>query len=250
MKPVKYFDCHLHMRTPDNDGLDSLLAMLHSDPGCVGGNLILNTIDELQVVLQRQSDIPHWLQVVPCIDFFDRFPQNLDCGWVKVHPSIQRLTKADVVRLVAQAKRLKPRLRGVMVHCFPWGRDLDFNCSLELVSALAQAMPELFVLATHGGGYDSWAYRAHVGELKNVVFDFSATLAYYAGSDLLRPLQRYLTHSPERVLFGSDWPSASYKDQWTELEIWSKNAGIEGAQLESLLLQNSSRIWPYWIPKE
>lgn len=55
--------------------------------------------------------------------------------------------------------------------------------------ALAQAMPDMPVLATHGGGYESWAFRAHTGSLPNVLYDFSVTMAYYRGSDLLRPFR-------------------------------------------------------------
>src|SRR2546425_803362 len=198
MSSASYFDAHLHLGSPDDNGFDNLLKMVTDDLTCVGGNLVLNTASELHTVLQRASDVPPWLQLIPCLDLLDRFPEELRCGWVKLHPQIQRINPARIPTVVAQIQELRRQLKGVMVHCFPWGRDIEFNCSLELVSALAQAVPECWVLATHGGGYQSWEFRAHVGGLKNVLFDFSASLSYYAGSDLLRPLQRYLTYAPDR----------------------------------------------------
>ncbi len=250
MTPIRYFDAHLHLRNADEKGLDDLLRMIEADSACVGGNIVLNTTSELDIVLNNASKIPPWLQLIPSLDLVNDLPRELSCGWVKIHPQIQRIDRTKIPGVVAAVKRLGPRPKGVMVHCFPWGGDFAFNCSLELVAVLAQSISDCWILATHGGGYESWAFRAHVGGLRNVLFDFSASLSYYAGSDLLRPLQRYLTHSPDRVLFGSDWPSATQADQWLEMLQWARPAGLTDEQLASVLFLNSQKIWPDWDPRQ
>jgi predicted TIM-barrel fold metal-dependent hydrolase len=149
-----------------------------------------------------------------------------------------------VARVRDEAVALTPRPAGLMVHCYPWGKSLDYNTSLPLVLALAEAMPDTTILATHGGGYESWQFRSHAALFRNVIFDFSVTLSYYAQSDLLRPLQRYLRYSPDRVVFGSDWPSAAAGEQLAEVRRLAAEAGISDEQLELLLLTNARRYWP------
>jgi len=134
--------------------------------------------------------------------------------------------------------------RGVIVHAFPWGPELRFNVSLPLVIALAEAMPATTILVAHGGGYESWQFRAHVGALENVHFEFSVTLDYYAGTDSVAVLARYLTYSPRRMHFGSDWPSGDIQRQMVELLRLATDAGLEEDGLEALLLRNAEACWP------
>jgi predicted TIM-barrel fold metal-dependent hydrolase len=80
--------------------------------------------------------------------------------------------------------------------------------------------------------------------LSNVFFDFSATMTYYAGSDLLRPFQRYLLHSSDRILFGSDWPTANPEQQMAESVRLATEVSISSAELERMFLGNAERLWP------
>jgi predicted TIM-barrel fold metal-dependent hydrolase len=141
-------------------------------------------------------------------------------------------------------RELKDPPKGIIVHCFPWGSELHFNISLPLVIQLAHTLPQTSVLVSHGGGYESWAFRAHTGMLKNVLYDFSVTMSYYRGSDLLGPFQRYLRYSPERVVFGTDWPSVESDEQLSESLRLAGEIGISGNQLESIFMENARRFWP------
>ena len=218
---------------------------VRSRPELVGGLLVLNTPDEVAFAEAHLDDLPPNLTLVPPLPSICTIPDRIDAsGWYKIHPVLHDLRSGDIDGVIATFRGLQDTLRGVMVHCFPWGPHLENEVSLQLVMELARSFPETPVLATHGGGYESWAYRAHVGGMKNVLFDFSMSLAYYSGADPLRPLQRYLVHSPDRVVFGSDWPSASPEEELRELTRLAREAGVTDTELEELLLSNSRRYWP------
>jgi Amidohydrolase len=242
---MKYFDCHLHLPSPDVSGLDQLLRYLDGTDDLVGGNLILNTRAEIDLVYSQLRSLPSSLNIIPYYEATMDIPREfLRSGWYKVHSRIQRLELSAIQPICQSLSELEDKPKGIIVHCFPWGSDLQFNISLPLVIELARALPQTAVLAAHGGGYESWAFRAHAGMLKNVLYDFSVTMSYYRGSDVLRPFQRYLLHSPDRVLFGSDWPSAQSEEQLSESIRLAGEIGIAANKLESIFMENARRLWP------
>lgn len=239
---MRFFDVHLHLPSPDVQGLEAFLRFLENERGLLGGNLILNTAREVEVVESHLHRLPSKIVLIPYFQngvcHSDRLRES---GWYKVHPGLQKLDLESIPGLVSSLQKQPPK--GVMVHCFPWGPELRYNISLPLVIELARALPSTTILATHGGGYESWAFRAHAGGFKNVHFDFSMTLDYYEGSDLLRPLQRYLRFSKSRVHFGSDWPSGHVGRQLDQLLRLAKESGLEEAELEGFLLDNARSCW-------
>jgi hypothetical protein len=242
---MKYFDCHLHLPSPDRGGLDRLLRYVENAGDMVGGNLILNTRAEVDFTHAHIESLPSTLNIIPYYDpETDVPPELLRSSWYKVHPRVQRLELSAIQPICQSLCELGDPPKGIIVHCFPWGPDLRFNVSLPLVVALAEALPQTAVLAAHGGGYESWAFRAHAGMLKNVLYDFSVTMSYYRGSDVLRPFQRYLRYSPDRILFGSDWPSAESEEQLAESIRLAGEMGIPENELESIFLKNARRFWP------
>jgi len=189
--------------------------------------------------------LPPELSCVPYYSADVEFPAEIDrLGWYKIHPNLHNLDRHSIAPLVEQIANSAQRPRGLMVHCYPWGPNLEASISLPLVIALAQAMPEMPVLATHGGGYESWAFRAHTGSLPNVLYDFSVTMAYYRGSDLLKPFGIYARSKPQRLLFGSDWPWAEPLDQLSECVREGEAAGVSAESLQTHMLENALRLWP------
>jgi predicted TIM-barrel fold metal-dependent hydrolase len=239
---MRFFDTHLHLPTPDVAGVETFLEFVGSEPGLIGGNLILNTPEEVAAVAECIDRLPATIVLVPYLDVEATLPEPFGrSGWRKIHPTLQRI-EADRIPTVVDAVRTAAP-RGVIVHSFPWGPELRFNVSLALVLAIARAAPETAVLVAHGGGYEAWPFRAHAGGLENVDFDFSMTLDYYEGSDVLAPLGRYLRFSPSRVHFGSDWPHGDVRRQLRELERIAAGSGLDTASLERLLLANARRRW-------
>jgi hypothetical protein len=247
---MKYFDVHLHLPSPDHAGLDRLLRHVDDEREMIGANLILNTAEEVAFVHQHLDALPPSIHVIPYFAVDADLPSELDrSGWYKIHPRISRISADKVTAIRESLASMSRQPKGIVVHCFPWGPEIEFNTSLALVVELARALPNSWVLAAHGGGYESWLFRAHAGSFKNVVFDFSVTMAYYQGADALRPFQRYLRFTPQNVLFGSDWPSAGSAEQLDECVRLAREAGVDSATLERLFLDNTRRIWPGVLPE-
>jgi predicted TIM-barrel fold metal-dependent hydrolase len=242
---VRYYDVHLHLPSADRRGLDQFLRRGEAETALVGGNLILNTRPEVELICRYRAELPPHFTVVPyyhaVADLGNEVPYS---GWLKIHPRLSQLDSAKVPGVLEHLLALQPTPRGLIVDCFPWGPDLEYDVSLSLVIRIATAMPNTSILVAHGGGYQSWAFRAHTVSLKNTLYDFSATLSYYVGSDVLRPLQNYLRFIPERVLFGSDWPFVEPAQQLAECERLALEIGISPGQLETILLANAERLWP------
>jgi predicted TIM-barrel fold metal-dependent hydrolase len=239
---MRYFDCHVHLASSDQTGFDRFVAYVGSRSGLVGCNLVLNTREEVSVVSARVNDLPSKAVVIPPLALEFDVPDSLKASrWCKIHPSLHRVTRQrirEVLRIVDSAG-----VAGVMIHHFPWGDDLEHNTGLELVIEVARAFPQIPVVATHGGGYESWQLRAHTARLRNVYYDFSVTFAVYEGTDHLRPWVQYVQRRKDRLLFGSDWPSAEAEPQLQTAACLAKEGGLGEDALESQLLENSSRLW-------
>jgi predicted TIM-barrel fold metal-dependent hydrolase len=246
---IHYFDTHLHVPTPDQKGLDRLRHHLDTEKFLVGALLILNTPAEAAFIDNHLHQLPPSMILVPYfqpgLDFSEALTHS---GWYKIHPDLHRIDASQIPRLVEEVLSELPRLRGLIVHCFPWGPNLAYCISIPLVVALAQACPNLPILAAHGGGYESWALRAHTGSYPNVLYDFSASLSYFRGSDLLRPLTVYARTRPQRLLFGTDWPTAPAREQLEECLRLAAEVGIDGHALEMVLMDNIRTYWPGSVP--
>lgn len=242
---MKYFDAHLGLPSPDRKGLDALVRHVESEKGLVAGNLILNTPEEVALVSRFFKELPPSINTIPYYTPAFDAPEELSrSGWFKIHPRLHGFESKHIAEILDALLSAKVQPKGMVVCCFPWGADLRYNISLPLVIEIAKALPDMPVLATHGGGYESWQFRAHAGTLKNVFFDFSATMSYYFRSDCLRPFQRYLRHTPDRLLFGSDWPTGNTAEHVDECVRLAEEISIPRDELETTLLNNAERLWP------
>jgi len=242
---MRYFDAHLGLPEPTREGLDALARHVESDKDFVAGNLILNTPGEVELVSRHLGRLPPTLNTIPYYTPAFDAPEELSrSGWYKIHPRLHGFEAKDIEEIKEALLAAPVRPKGMVVCCFPWGPDLRHNISLPLVIEIARTLPDVPVLATHGGGYESWQLRAHAGPLRNVYFDFSATMSYYFRSDLLRPFQRYLRHTPERLLFGSDWPTGDTAEHLGECLRLAEEVSVSREGLETLLLDNAARLWP------
>lgn len=242
---MKYFDAHLGLPNCSRKGMEALLRHVQNETGMVGANLILNTKKEVDTVLRYLEELPPTINIIPYYTpDFDAAPELKRSGWFKIHPRLQGFERHHIKDIVDTILSSPMKPKGMVVCCFPWGPEIKHNISLELVLELAKALPKMPVLATHAGGYESWQFRSHAGKLRNVFFDFSATMTYYYGSDLLRPLQRYLLHSSDRILFGSDWPTGNIAQHIAEYVRLAAEVSVSREEVERMLLSNAERLWP------
>ncbi len=239
---MKIFDVHTHLPGSGQEGLISYLSFIEHSPEVVGANLILNTEADVEVILKNIGKIPENVILIPYHPLNGQLPKDVTrSGWYKIHPRIRKMTYAQIPAIVESVVATRPK--GLIVDCFPWGMELEYNINLALVLALARAVPQTFILVAHGGGYESWAFRAHTSSLANIYYDFSATLSYYKSSDILRPYQHYMKFLKEHVLFGSDWPVIKVEEQISETLRLAVEIGISEKELENIFLSNSRRLW-------
>jgi len=240
---MRYFDCHLHLPSPDDYGFVRFREYMQSHPNLVGCNLILNSEPEMTVVERRLRELPDCVQIVPPLPLDLNIPDRLhSLRWYKIHPALHRISRERIPAVVSLVGA--SQARGVVVHHFPWGDKLEYNTSLELIIQIAQAYPELPVVATHGGGYESWQLRAHTARLKNIYYDFSISFSVYAETDYVKPWIQYVERRRNRILFGSDWPSAEAEPQLKYATELAQRTGMKESELELQLLENSARLWP------
>ncbi len=246
---MKYFDVHVHLPRPDAKGVDEFLYHLDNEPEMVGANLILNSPAEVDIVSAHLSRLPKTIGLIPYYSPDTRFPDAIQrLGWFKIHPRLRKFDASKVPEIVNSLVTSPVKPKGLIIDCYPWGTELKYNINLSLVISIAKALPEMYVLVAHGGGYESWAFRAHTGSLKNVIYDFSATMSFYQASDILRPFQRYLKWSQTRIVFGSDWPIADCAEQLAECVRLAQEIGISETMLETIFISNAKRLWDDLIP--
>ncbi len=241
---MKYFDSHIHITEPSLEGIEALLKHMDDQKNMVGGVLILNTMEEVEVVSMNLNKIPDNLVIVPYYNMPDNYPERIkQSKWVKIHSRISRLTVSDIPGVISLLKSKGDSIAGFIVDSFPWGTGIEYNISLPLTIKLATEFPDKSVLVAHGGGYESWQFRAHAGGLKNVFFDFAISTKYYEDTEYMKPLAKYLKHSPERVVFGTDWPFGEAKQHIKEYQKMADIALMKQEDLERIMLENSRKLW-------
>jgi predicted TIM-barrel fold metal-dependent hydrolase len=242
---MKYYDAHLHLPSPDAAGVQKFFAHITMESKLVGGTLILNNVNEYEIAQQHVHKIPHHITTAFPFHLIASHHQFFTVpSWFKVHPRLHSLKASDIDTCIASFQLLAMPPAGIIVDCFPWGPVLEHNIHLPLVITLAQAFPQTPIIAAHAGGYESWAFRAHTMMLANVWYEFSFSAHFYLGSDLLKPLETYLSCVPSRVLFGSDWPNRTPAPQLEAYLSAARAVGMSTKHLEELLIANAQRLWP------
>ena len=162
--PLRFYDDHLHFPTPDDDGLDRLLLMMLIDATVKGGNLILNTEEEVAFVEAHLDKLPPHLTLVPYYPFDGTLPPAVTAsGWYKIHPIIACLTEDDipaVCEAVRDPREVKPgisegaaRLVLKMMAKRPADRYPDPDALLEDVRSVTKGKsPKGLASAGSGAG--------------------------------------------------------------------------------------------------
>ena len=105
-----------------------------------------------------------------------------------------------------------------------------------MLADLMRSFPRLRVIGAHFGGYQMWDYSLEaLGDFENLWIDTSSTTPYVTPSLLQRLLAR---HSPDRLLFGTDWP---LYDPAHELERLRTMSGLSEDAIERIL-SNAGRL--------
>jgi predicted TIM-barrel fold metal-dependent hydrolase len=132
---------------------------------------------------------------------------------IKLHPEFQGIDLADprLGDFFAEVERDFI----LMIHVGdPKVSDSNFSTPKK-IAAILNDFPRLRIIAAHLGGYQFWeeAYQVLAG--RDLYLDTSSSLPYI-NPDLLKRI--FLKHGTDRILFGSDYPLRSPKQDLPLLE--------------------------------
>lgn len=183
-------------------GIDrSVCLAVANGPDAVGkANAFIGSLD-------RSRFIPFGT-VHPGLPLVDNLAALRSAGvqGVKIHPVFQRL-RLDAPELMPLLEALAGEFP-VIVHVGAGAGSTGEAATPAMVRDWVKAVPALDLIACHFGGYHNWEDAAQVLHGLPIYLDTSwppsvATLDRRTVRDSIR------RHGVERVLFASDWPTAS-----------------------------------------
>jgi uncharacterized protein len=157
---------------------------------------------------------------------------------IKLHPEFQGIDLADSALNDFFAEVENDFI--VMIHVGDNKKSEQNLSTPAKVAAIHSAFPKLRIIAAHMGGYRFWdeAYELLAG--KDIYIDTSSAIAYMDHSMIRKIISR---HGTDRVLFGSDFPLHTPKEEYDLLDSlrWlsssdkEKIAGINCAKLLGII---------------
>lgn len=196
----------------------------------------VNRVNEFASTLDRERFIPFGT-VHPTLPIEENLESLRSHGMsgVKIHPTFQGYSLDDPALL-----NLLEALSGefpVVFHAGAGAGGDGSQATPQMIVDIKRAIPGLTVVAAHFGGFRMLddASACVIGE--DVYLDTSwppsvASLESGVIRDLIR------RHGVERVIFASDWPTASPKDELAAL----RRLGLEDDELALILGGNAQRI--------
>ena len=160
--------------------------------------------------------------------------RELGLHGVKLHPDIQKF-QLDDPRIFKLCEELEEYGTTLLLHC----GDIRYDYSNpNRLIPLLKAFPKLKVIGAHFGGHSVWdkAVRSLAGKYDNLWVDCSSS--FFA---LTKEGARDLIHAygADRVLFGTDYPMWSPKD---ELAFF-RSLELPQEQEEAILWNNAAKLF-------
>jgi len=175
-------------------------------------------------------------------------------GFGTLHPGFQKIEKEvdRIIRLGLKGIKLHPEFQGfnidddgmmpvyqaaqgklpILMHM---GDENKTSSSPERLARVLDMFPGLTVIAAHFGGYMMWDESMKYLVGRNLYFDTSSSLWKL---DRIKALDIIRKHGADKILFGTDYPMWSHKD---ELQRFLK-LGLTNEENELILGKNASRL--------
>ena len=154
---------------------------------------------------------------------------------VKLHPVFQGYALDDPALL-----QLLARLEGefcVVVHVGAGGGSNGENCTPTMARRIIERLPHLDLILCHFGGYQQFDDAQDQLHGLQVTLDTSwpPTLA---SLDPVRVRDAIRRHGPDRIVFGSDWPTAEPATELAAIEA----LGLDNEELSAVTGGNAARL--------
>lgn len=113
-------------------------------------------------------------------------------------------------------------------------KKFDFS-NPERLARVLEKFPEHKFVAAHMGGYSKWDEEAKSLVGKNVWFDTSSTLCEVSPEKLTEMIK---AHGVDKVLFGSDYPAVSLKEEAERIE----KLRLTKKEKEAIFWENAEKL--------
>lgn len=154
---------------------------------------------------------------------------------VKLHPEFQGIDLADPGLDDFWAEVENDFI--LMIHVGdPVVSPANFSTPAK-IATLLDRFPKLTVIAAHMGGYLFWEEVYEILAGRNLYLDTSSTLGFIAPELFQRIIQK---HGAERVLFGSDYPLRTPKQ---DMDVIQGFNWLKAREKEMILGENCARLF-------
>ncbi len=160
---------------------------------------------------------------------------NLGLHGVKLHPDIQQF-KIDDYRCLKIYELCEKHKLPILMHTGDY--RYDFSNPNRLVPIL-QIYTDLVIVGAHFGGWSIWDEASHKHcNFKNFYVDCSSSFPYLEKETAKEIIERY---TPDRVLFGTDYPMWSPK---AELETLL-DLHLSEDENKKILSENARKVYNF-----
>jgi len=131
---------------------------------------------------------------------------SLGLHGIKLHPEFQHFV-IDSEEMMPVYEAIEGRLP-LLIHM---GDENTDSSSPKRLARVLDKFPGMVVIAAHFGGYRAWdeAFRYLVG--RDIFMDTSSSLRFLEPSEALNIIRK---HGVSKILFGSDYPMWTHKDEF------------------------------------
>jgi hypothetical protein len=239
---LKLNDNHVHWETT-MDNYDLEVEYQH---------LIFNSIDEYKRYRKTTSSPQQRKKIISVIFPFRESEElnyviseinNSRIHGLKIHSKIQKIQEIDYDLIVNKLLEI-PEYLPITLCTFYDGINIENQPSLYGISKLVRIFPSRNFILAHAGGYNMLQYFFHFRHSKNVFYCLSLSLKYLSDSSVGVDIGKVLKFiKAERILFGSDYPSASPREQFDVLNLYFNNLGICSESQQKILYSNMLELF-------
>lgn len=234
---MKLFDGHIHIET----GLEKYDLVIDA------GNVIFNSLEEYH---RFRKTVPAGYSVTLILDFKNNFEEvkkivaeDKSITTLKIHSRIQQLTLVDYP-LLHKCLNEMPAHLSVIYDAFYYGMEMEFQPDLPALCILLKNNTKRTFIIAHSGGYKMLHYIFHLRPFENVYYDLSLSLQYLSDSSVYPDMKKLIKFTPKnRILFGSDYPFASPKEQYIILEDIFYDLGLSAEEKENICFNNANALF-------
>jgi predicted TIM-barrel fold metal-dependent hydrolase len=156
---------------------------------------------------------------------------SLGLKGIKLHPDCQKF-HIDTARMLP----IYEKLEGKLPILFHVGDSRTDYSSPQRLAEILDKFPGLTCIAAHLGGYRVWETQGHILIGKNLYLDTSSALMFL---DRQKALSAIRKHGVDKVLFGTDYPVWSRKE---ELQHFFE-LGLSEEEKYKILYSNAKKLF-------